>query len=110
MNTKISYLYRDACNYKQHNEAVVNGTFTEQDIKAVLDSLNEGIYFIPSQVGLPEKRFEETTEDDHCWFELDSDGFIETNEPATVDITAKELAEAFAAAKRTWDDSCIWWE
>ncbi len=28
MNTKISYLYRDADNYKMHNKCVIAGTLT----------------------------------------------------------------------------------
>ncbi len=104
-NTRISYLYRDACNYKQHNEVVVPGTFTQEQIESIIASLNEGEYFIPVQVGLPEERFERITEDDHCWFELSRDGFEETNAEASVDMTPDEVVAKFLEAKGNWDDS-----
>ena len=33
MNTKISYLYRDADNYKMHNKCVIAGTLTTEFIQ-----------------------------------------------------------------------------
>ena len=44
MNTRISYLYRDAGNYKKHNEVVVPGTFTPKQIKAITGCLDAGGY------------------------------------------------------------------
>ncbi|MBP3585213.1 MAG: hypothetical protein J6J59_05960 [Peptococcaceae bacterium] len=70
LNTKIEYLYRDASNYKIYNECVVKGILTAEQREEIVDCLSEGEYFIPSQVGLPEKRFDDWTEDDHPWFEL----------------------------------------
>lgn len=76
MNTKISYLYRDASNYKIQNECIVRGLLTDAQIKAILDC-RDGDNFIPSQVGLPEKRFDRfDPEEDTCWFELDESGFF----------------------------------
>lgn len=57
MNTKISYLYRDASNYKVPNECIVRGLLTDEQTKAILDCLDMD-NFIPSQVGLPERRFD----------------------------------------------------
>ena len=104
-NTRISYLYRDACNCKQHNEVVVPGTFTQEQIESIIASLNEGEYFIPVQVGLPEERFERITEDDHCWFELSRDGFEETDAEANIDMAPGEVVAKFLEAKGNWDDS-----
>lgn len=105
MNTKISYLYRDGSNYKQRNKAIVKDVMTEEQKQTILDSLNCGEFFIPSQVGLPEERLGTITVDDHCWFELDEDSFSETEELETVDISADELVKRFAAAKNKWDES-----
>lgn len=103
INTRIAYLYRDACNYKSHNEVVVAGKISDEQMEIVLDSLDEGLYFIPSQIGLPEIRFEEETEDDHPWFELERYGFCLTTDAPTVDITIEQLVEAFAnAAEEGW--------
>ena len=69
MNTQIRYLYRDASNYKVENECVVTGTFTQEQIAQIMDCCDLGEYFIPSQVGLPEQRFDRyDPEEDHCWF------------------------------------------
>ncbi len=104
MNTKISYLYRDASNYKVYNECVVKGVITPEQIQTILDCCIDE-YFIPSKVGLPEKRFESWTDDDHIWFELNDfeDCFEETSKPANVAITCEELVEAFLRCKGNWE-------
>ena len=82
MNTKISYLYRDADNYKMHNKCVIAGTLTTEQARTIKDSCEMGEYFIPRQVGLPERRFDRYDPAvDHCWFKLDEDCFSETIEP-----------------------------
>lgn len=95
VNTLISYLYRDASNYKVRNEAVVEGTLTRTQKLAIINSLIDGEFFIPSKVGLPEERFDSWTEDDHEFFELAFDGLTDTTRPTTVSITAKELYDNF---------------
>ena len=108
MNTQIRYLYRDASNYKVENECVVTGTFTPEQIAQIMDCCDLGEYFIPTQVGLPEQRFDRyDPEEDHCWFELSEDGFEETAKPATVGISAQQLVENFAAAKEHWNDTAF---
>lgn len=106
-NTKISYLYRDASNYKNRNEAVISGPITEEQKNIIMDCLDGREFFIPSQVGLPEERFEDETEDDHCWFELDANSFSETDLKADVDLTVEQLVNNFVAAKGNWDDSQV---
>jgi len=105
VNTKINYLYRDAHNYKQHNEVVVFGTFTEYQIDIIMDCLDGGEYFIPKQVGLPEERFDKWTEDDHCWFELERDGFEATDMEPNVDLTCEEMIRRFMDAKGNWKEN-----
>ena len=104
MNTKINYLYRDADNYKVHNECVVQGTISAERIAVVLECLDEGEYFIPHLVGLPEKRFDTfDPQVDHPYFELSEDSFEETMEPATVEVKADELVSAFLNCKGKWE-------
>ena len=106
MNTKISYLYRDADNYKVHNECVVEGELTKEQIQSILDCCDMGEYFIPSQVGMPEKKFDEyDAEADHCWFEISEDGFERTDQPADIPLTAEKLVENFTVRKGKWDDT-----
>lgn len=104
-NTKISYLYRDASNYKKWNEAVLEGVITDDQIDSIIGCLECGEYFIPKQVGLPETRFEKVTSDDHCWFELNRDSFALTDEEADIDMDVGELVRAFIEAFGKWDDS-----
>lgn len=103
-NTRIEYLYRDASNYKIRNACVVKGTLTEAQQAEIYTCLVDGEYFIPGDVGLPETRFAEYTEDDHPWFEMDADAFSETALAPDVDITADELVDAFRKRKDGWQE------
>lgn len=111
INTKIHYQYRDGCNYKTQNEVIISGVLTEDEKREIVEECcNDCEYFIPSQVGLPENRPDDfPTEDDHCWFELKTEGLTETTEAPTVEITAKELLERFRSAKGNWNDTGIFW-
>ena len=100
-NTLITYLYRDACNYKVHNEAVVKGLMTQEQEQRILNSLQDGEYFIPHLVGLPEERFATETEDDHPYFEYRS--LSPTNAPASCDMDVEELVSAFEKYASSWE-------
>lgn len=103
MNTRISYLYRDASNYKVPNECIVRGLLTDEQTNAILDCL-DGDNFIPSQVGLPERRFDRfDPEEDTCWFELYESGFDPTDAEATVDMSVEELVSRFLSKKNHWE-------
>ena len=101
MNTKISYLYRDASNYKVYNDAVVRGEAAKEQAKEIFSCLQDGEYFIPGQVGLPESRFDDITEDDHAWFELLC--LENTKEAPNVDMDVSEILERFQKAKGNWN-------
>lgn len=103
-NTRIEYLYRDASNWKQGNDCVVKGEIDESGIDAIMASLDEGEYFIPHAVGMPETRFPTWNEDDHAYFELDKAGFAPTDAEPTVDIDAETLVARFKAAAGHWRD------
>lgn len=83
MNTKMTYLYRDASNYKKCNEVVVLDEFTDDDVNRIVATLQDGEYFIPENVGLECERFAEWTEDDHPYCELNEDDFELTDEAPT---------------------------
>lgn len=104
-NTQIVYLYRDACNYKNWNTVVIKGEMNKEQIETIMDCLDGREFFIPSQVGLPEVRFDEWTEDDHCWFELNEDDFELTDHDADVDMTVEDLVSNFINMKNKWDDT-----
>ena len=105
MNTKISYRYRDADNYKRYNECIVAGTLSAKQICTILDCCDMDEYFIPGRVGLPERRFDPyDPQADHCWFELGADSFSETIEPPTIALTAAELVSRFEGCRNNWQD------
>ena len=105
MNTRITYLYRDASNYKQGGDVVVNGRVTLSDLEPLLYF---GELFIPGDVGLPELQanfetqgFAFPTADDHVWHELES--CEPTEATPTVDISAEKLIDAFRkASEQGW--------
>lgn len=107
MNTRIEYLYRDGSNYKAFNTAVVSGTLSQPQIDRIYSCLEDGERFIPRQVGLPEKRFDDgITADDGPWFELyDIEGIVPTEAEPDTDLTAEGLVKNFEEAKGRWDDS-----
>ena len=94
-NTRITYLYRDADNYKTLNEVVIQGTFTDEEIDEMMAVCDQGEYFIPP---------------DHCWFEIAREDFEKTSDPWTEPINAKEVLAAFRRIRDTgWDDQDTGW-
>lgn len=114
MNTRIDYMYRDGSNYKAYTSVVLAGAIEAHQLGMILDALDEGIYFIPSQVGLEDlqgqlQAFDSAdeldedgaNEDDHPWHELAGDDFSITEADPTVSMTVAQLAEAFKSV--SWD-------
>lgn len=103
MNTRINYLYRDADNYKMPNSCIVAGKITPEQIDTIISTLDDGEYFIPRLVGLPEKKFDTyDPQSDHPFFELGPDSFEPTKARGTIDLTVEALVEAFIRQKGKW--------
>lgn len=108
MNTAIMYQYRDAGNYKLATRVVVAGVLGPDQVKQLLSKLDEGVYFIPGQVGLPElqprwrdKGCNFPTEADHVYHEWQS---IEAaSDRPTAAISASAVFEAFMRVV-AWDE------
>lgn len=106
-NTKITYLYRDASNYKIWEEVVVSGHISFAEIEPCLD----GGFFIASQVGLPdlqgrwgEMGYDFPSDDDHVYVEIDADDIHPTADAPTVALSASELLDRFKqTASNGWD-------
>ena len=99
--TKVVYQYRDASNFKVQNNCVINGRLSFEQMVRIKECCQDGEYFIPSEIGLPEERFSSYTEDDHPFFELLS--FEDTDRPAEVTMTPDELVRKFERCKDQWD-------
>ena len=56
-NTRISFLYRDADNYKVFSDCIIAGLLTTAQKSVILSCLDEGEYFLPDKVGLQGKTF-----------------------------------------------------
>ena len=110
MNTEIEYLYRDAGNYKSYQTIVVKGEITDEQRKRIAASLEDGLYFCPRQIGLPEKRNGKLCDLDHGYFELETDSFSLTERRASPikggAITAEELANRFESVDK-WNPN-LW--
>lgn len=107
-NTIISFLYRDAGNYKRTFEICIPGMITKDQIDRIMASLDDGEYFIPERVGLTAKRWDNFDPQlDHKWCELKPSGFSSTAVPAGTEIAPEELACRFEALKGRWEDTAV---
>lgn len=104
-NTAVSYQYRDGSNYKANHVAIFAGEITHDEVLRVLSTCDEGEWFIPGQVGLPDiqdrlQNFPDP-EDDHVWHELEADSFELTDRAPTEAIDIHAFVERFC--ETTWD-------
>ena len=113
-NTKFIYLYRDASNYKVHNETVIKGQLTVEQAAKIIECCDYE-YFKPHMVGMPETTFTDLgyskNEDDVEFFELGRgdicmcDIFSYTDKEAS-SITCEQLVENFIKAKeKSWEET-----
>lgn len=103
MNTLVMWLYRDAANYKAQRTAVLEGPINARQRKAILASLDNKEFFIPSQVGLDDLQHELQgfpDQDDHVWHELVEMG--DTKEDPTGDLTTHQFVLNMVKAKDNW--------
>lgn len=112
MWTEFEYMYRDAGNYKARDAILVSGSLTPTDRHEIISKMDDGLYFIAEQVGLPtlyhqlEKWSGGPTNDDHCWHEFS--GLVEHPqlEDSKVEFawgTVAQLVERFRSVS-TWNE------
>ena len=102
-NTEITYLYRDADNYKVWNSCRVKGVITPEQVQQIVKCCDSGEFFIPEKVGLPEETFGSWTEADHPWFEIIPEQFHETDQEEQVDLTVDQLVANFQKCEGKWE-------
>lgn len=103
MNTKVSYMYRDASNYKEGHSEIFTGEITPEQEQLIRDNLYDGDGFIPQQVGLEAlqiRMMSFPSEDDHCWHELVE--FTLTKQTSTRGKKISEFANRFKDI--IWDE------
>lgn len=105
-NTRLTYQYRDASNYKQSDSVVFSGRIIDEQLRRLAAHLDEGTYFIAEQVALPNlrERWDTHYDDDHVWHELVPDDDIEYTEAAPTDPRpVADFVDAFVATD--WDET-----
>lgn len=116
--TCFHYIYRDENNYKEGSDFYALGEITDEQKKRLQATLDEGLYFVPGDVGLDHlgelrwSRF--PTSADHPFHELDTEGISveEADEdmwnrgdyPTLIadDDTVEDVIKAFEAIKRDY--------
>lgn len=94
VNSLVTYIYRDAGNYKFRASIVVGGTLKLQELTP---HLFDGEFFIPARIGLRRLVPSCMNEDDH---ELHAFDAIEPIRGGDVICPAGEFVERFAAANK----------
>lgn len=112
-NTKISYRYVDAANYKQFMDVVIKGEISDEKKKEIFGCLYDGEFFVPGAVGLDglQNLAGELDPDlDHAYHILDA---IEptTEDADSLALSANELATRFLGMTREgWEKAAVEWE
>jgi len=87
--SEVTYLYRDAGNYKFWGSFKICGRL---DVAALRDHMFQGNYFIPARVGIPALTPDARNDDDHDLHEIED---IRLSEPGAFLCSADELVLAF---------------
>lgn len=112
----LPYRYVDADNYKQHGTIEITERLTDEQACLIADTLDQGEYFIPGQVGVDALPYSKSdTEADHPWHEfvavtdLDTEGVVYEDHAGDYynsgPFTPEELVAAFEKAfAEGWKD------
>lgn len=91
---EISYLYRDAANFKCWGSFVVKGNICLSDLT---EHMIDKEYFIPEMAGIPKLNPDEWSDDDHDFHEIQS---VKSCDRAPYAFTAAELVRIFCEQSR----------
>lgn len=114
MFTTLTYLYRDASNYKQHGQIQLDGILSPEELQMIRSRLSEGDRFIPgdlpAEFGIEELQSKlpsyPSEEDDHVWHELQLDD-QQRADTANPDLPVISK-DAFVAFFRTLEGGGNW--
>lgn len=127
MNTKLCLLYRDANNFKTYRSEVLVGAITVEQLDTLSAHLEDGVFLIAEQVGLPTPSFSAVgsagwprKRDDHVYTTLaDFEEALEegmerpnpsdmlTDAPATLAMDVTTFVAKVAAISE-WDARTEW--
>ena len=109
-NTRFAYLYRDADNYKQGKEVILQGRLSRANIAGILRAASDYNHFIPGDVGMEnlQPRFNSgwEIEADHPWHEIVEIAYVD--DPPTSDdcqdvMTVVDLVAKWPTTQEDWD-------
>lgn len=99
-NTRFCYLYRDAANYKQDESAVLAGSLSLEQARALLDGTDDEDGFVPSAVGLDDLQERSINgwqaDVDHPFHEITSIAL--TDDAPTSSLGVREFLSLFLSA------------
>lgn len=118
MYTVIPYFYRDAANYKENSEIVLDGELSSAEVAAVQNKLSDDEFFIPGDLrGLDIEELQPRlqsfpSEDDHVYHTLSLEELkLQESVPeGTFVISKEEFVNAFnkIATSESWDiEACM---
>ena len=93
MNTKFSYEYRDADNYKKDATVIIAGKLSAKDVAPFLF---ESEFFVPSEVGLTDLQNEPFAPYDHIWHAILD--ISPTSDESTCGLSAENIVSEFKSA------------
>jgi hypothetical protein len=116
MNTAVSLMYRDACNYKTTQSYIFEGAPKASLVEQLLASRDgyDGESILPTQVGLAHPAvFNDIfagrwpdEEDDHMWVEFGADSIVPTDEEPTENVTFRAfVGRCVALSEQGWDET-----
>ncbi len=115
--TAFTLCYRDAANYKNTKRVIVADAWDEESFRtSIAPKLEDGVFFTPCQVGLPDAHITPLGEHDHpshSFWSLGADPllgdvFTVVREQPTVRLTWRQLCERFDAASPSGFDPAQW--
>jgi hypothetical protein len=109
-NTSFTYGYRDADNYSQRKEVVLQGRLSRADIAGILRAASDYNHFIPGDVGMEslQPRFNSgwEIEADHPWHQILQIAYVDDS-PTSDDyqdvITVVDLVAKWPTTQEDWD-------
>lgn len=108
-NTIISFMYRDACNYKTYDTVAFDGPVTDEQVARFYAACEEDDWFVAEQVGLINPAREDGTFSSRFPDEEDDHGYVElvdvspTRQRATGGPISEFLTRFEAAAADGWN-------
>lgn len=114
--TEVEYMYRDNENNKKSAIMVLEGELSDNEVQEIYEkcryeAIGDTSMFIPTQVGLPEVRFDDFQPDiDGPWCELLTIKSLEAEEKdcdsVLMTFTAQQLLENFRAVEK-WNENTV---